>query len=151
MGGIAILHKNIINSLLKCSLRGKILNKPVSALFGGRVRDRVPVYASTMNYLEGITPEELYPRQAAEKAAEGFKALKMRLGRYSVHREIPIAKAVRKAVGPDIKLMADGNAAYTMKGALDMGQALADLDFDFWEEPLPKHQTTQAMNVYVPS
>ena len=119
-------------------LRGKILNKPVSALFGGRVRDRVPVYASTMNYLEGITPEELYPRQAAEKVAEGFKALKMRLGRYPVRREIPIAKAVRKAVGPDIKLMADGNAAYTMKGALDMGQALTDLDFDFWEEPLPQ-------------
>lgn len=119
-------------------LRGKILNKPVSALFGGRVRDRVPVYASTMNYLEGITPEELYPRQAAEKVAEGFKALKMRLGRYPVRREIPIARAVRKAVGPDIKLMADGNAAYAMKGALDMGQALADLDFDFWEEPLPQ-------------
>ena len=119
-------------------LRGKILNKPVSALFGGRVRDRVPVYASTMNYLEGITPEELYPRQAAEKVAEGFKALKMRLGRYPVRREIPIARAVREAVGPDIKLMADGNAAYAMKGALDMGQALADLDFEFWEEPLPQ-------------
>ncbi len=119
-------------------LRGKILNKPVSALFGGRVRDRVPVYASTMNYLEGITPEELYPRQAAEKVAEGYKAIKMRLGRNPVRREIPIASAVRDAVGPDFKLMADGNAAYAMKGALDMGQALADLDFEFWEEPLPQ-------------
>ena len=119
-------------------LRGRILNQPVSELFGGRVRDRVPAYASTMNYLEGVTPEELYPRQAAEKVAQGFKALKMRLGRYPVRREIPVARAVREAVGPEIQLMADGNAAYTMKGALDMGQALSDLDFEFWEEPLPQ-------------
>ncbi|MFP6762207.1 MAG: enolase C-terminal domain-like protein, partial [Planctomycetaceae bacterium] len=79
-----------------------------------------------------------YPRQAEEKVAQGFKALKMRLGRYPVRREIRVAEAVRKTAGPDIQLMADGNAAYTMKGALDMGQALSDLDFDFWEEPLPQ-------------
>ena len=119
-------------------IRGKILGKPVSELFGGRVRDRIPAYASTMNYLEGITPEELYPRQAAEHVELGFKALKMRLGRYPVNREIPIAAAVREAVGKDIQLMADGNAAYASKGALDMGQALAALDFAFWEEPLPQ-------------
>ena len=119
-------------------IRGKILDKPVSELFGGRLRGRVPAYASTMNYLEGITPEELYPRQAVEHVALGFKALKMRLGRYSVNREIPIARAVRAAVGTDIQLMADGNAAYASKGALAMGQALAELDFAFWEEPLPQ-------------
>ena len=119
-------------------LRGRILNQPVSELFGGRVRDRIPAYASTMNYLEGVTPEELYPRQAAEKVAQGFRALKMRLGRYPVRREIPVARAVRDAVGPKIQLMADGNAAYTLKGALDMGRALSDLDFSFWEEPLPQ-------------
>ena len=101
-------------------IRGKILDKPVSALFGGRLRERVPAYASTMNYLEGIAPEALYPRQAAEHVELGFTALKMRLGRYPVKREIPIAQAVRAAVGKDIQLMADGNAAYASKGALAM-------------------------------
>ena len=119
-------------------VRGKLLDKPVSALFGGRLRERVPAYASTMNYLEGITPEELYPRQAVEHVELGFRALKMRLGRYPVNREIPIARAVRAAVGKDIQLMADGNAAYASKGALAMGQTLAELDFAFWEEPLPQ-------------
>ncbi|MBB76165.1 MAG: mandelate racemase [Planctomycetaceae bacterium] len=119
-------------------IRGKLLGKPVSALFGGRLRERVPAYASTMNYLEGVAPEELYPRQACEHVELGFTALKMRLGRYSVNREIPIAQSVRAAVGKDIQLMADGNAAYASKGALAMGQALAELDFAFWEEPLPQ-------------
>jgi D-galactarolactone cycloisomerase len=119
-------------------LRGKVLGLPVADLFGGRFRDRVPVYGSTMNYLEGEQPEDLYPRQAAEKAAEGFKALKMRLGRYSVARETKVAKAVRDAVGPDVRLMVDGNAAYTLRSAVQMGRVLDELNFDFFEEPLPQ-------------
>ena len=119
-------------------IRGKALGLPVAELFGGRVRDRVPVYASTMNYIEGQQPEEQYPRQAADFAARGFKALKMRLGRYSVAREAKIAARVRKTVGPNIKLMADGNGAYTMRTALQMGRVLDELGFEFFEEPLPQ-------------
>ena len=119
-------------------LRGKILGLPVADLFGGRMRDRVPVYGSTMNYMEGEEPEDLYPRQAAERAAEGFKALKMRLGRYSVAREAKVAKAVRDAVGPNVRLMVDGNAAYTLRSAVQMGRVLDELNFDFFEEPLPQ-------------
>ncbi|HIK91693.1 MAG TPA: mandelate racemase/muconate lactonizing enzyme family protein, partial [Planctomycetes bacterium] len=119
-------------------LRGKALGLPVADLFGGRVRDRVPVYGSTMNYVEGETPEELYPRQAAARVQEGFRALKMRLGRYSVAREAKVASAVREAVGPDVRLMVDGNAAYTLRSAVQMGRVLDELNFDFFEEPLPQ-------------
>jgi D-galactarolactone cycloisomerase len=119
-------------------LRGKALGLPVADLFGGRLRDRVPVYGSTMNYLEGEEPEDLYPRQAAARAKEGFKALKMRLGRYSVAREAKVARAVREAVGPDVRLMVDGNAAYTLRSAVQMGRVLDELNFDFFEEPLPQ-------------
>ena len=119
-------------------LRGKALGLPVAGLFGGRVRDRVPVYGSTMNYIEGETPEELYPRQAAARVQEGFRALKMRLGRYSVTREARVASAVREAVGPDVRLMVDGNAAYTLRSAVQMGRVLDELNFDFFEEPLPQ-------------
>lgn len=119
-------------------LRGRVLGLPVADLFGGRFRDRVPVYGSTMNYIEGEDPEDLYPRQAAEKAAEGFKTLKMRLGRYSVAREAKVAKAVREAVGPDVRLMVDGNAAYTLRSAVQMGRVLDELNFEFFEEPLPQ-------------
>ncbi len=119
-------------------IRGKALGLPVAELFGGRLRDKVPAYASAMNYLEGIQPEDHYPDEAKELVEEGFQALKMRLGRYSVRREAKVAAAVREAVGPDIKLLADGNGAYTMKTALDMGDRLQELDFEFWEEPLPQ-------------
>ncbi|MCH2203848.1 MAG: mandelate racemase/muconate lactonizing enzyme family protein, partial [Fuerstiella sp.] len=99
-------------------LRGKALGLPVAELFGGRLRDRVPVYGSTMNYIEGEEPESLFPREAMMRVREGYTALKMRLGRYSVAREAKVAKAVRDAVGPDIRLMVDGNAAYTLRSAV---------------------------------
>lgn len=119
-------------------IRGKALGLPVAELFGGRLRNKVPAYASAMNYLEGMQPEDHYPDEAETLVKQGFKALKMRLGRYSVRREAKIAEAVRKVVGPAIKLLADGNAAYTMKTALDMGDRLHELDFELWEEPLPQ-------------
>jgi D-galactarolactone cycloisomerase len=119
-------------------LRGKALGLPVADLFGGRLRDHVSVYGSTMNYVEGEEPEDLYPRQAAARVKDGFKALKMRLGRYSVAREAKVARAVREAVGPNIRLMVDGNAAYTLRSAVQMARVLDELNFDFFEEPLPQ-------------
>ncbi|MFO1094495.1 MAG: mandelate racemase/muconate lactonizing enzyme family protein [Planctomycetaceae bacterium] len=91
-----------------------------------------------MNYREGEEPEQQFPAEAARLVEQGFRALKMRLGRYSVRREAKVAEAVRNAVGPDIKLFCDANAAYTLGSALEMGEALADLDFGFFEEPLPQ-------------
>jgi D-galactarolactone cycloisomerase len=119
-------------------LRGKMLGLPVAELFGGRLRDRVPAYASAMNYVEGEEPETLFPREAEQLVNAGFRALKMRLGRYSVAREAAVARPVRKAVGPDVRLMVDGNAAYTLGSALRMGEVLHELEFDFFEEPLPQ-------------
>ena len=119
-------------------LRGKILNLPVAELFGGRLRERVPVYASALNYVEGREIEEEFPRVAAELVARGHHAIKMRLGRYSVAREAAVAAKVREAVGPKVRLMADGNGAYVMRTALEMGRRLHELGFDYFEEPLPQ-------------
>ena len=119
-------------------LRGKALNLPVCDLYGGRMRDSIPAYASAMNYVEGIEPEVLFPQEAKEKVKQGFKWLKMRIGRYSVARESKVAAAVREAVGPNIRLMADGNGAYTMTTAVQMGRELHQLNFDAFEEPLPQ-------------
>ena len=119
-------------------LRGKALNMSVAELFGGRLRDRVPVYASAMNYLAGLEPEDHFPQEAAALVKQGYKSLKMRIGRYSVAREAKVAAAIRAAVGPNIRLIADGNAAYTMATAVQMGHELHKLGFETFEEPLPQ-------------
>jgi len=68
-------------------LRGKALGLPVAELYGGRLRDRVPAYASAMNYVEGEDPAEQYPREATALVARGFRALKMRIGGQSIRRD----------------------------------------------------------------
>ncbi len=119
-------------------VRGKALNLPVAELFGGRLRQRVPVYVSAMEYTEGVDIEEHYPATAVKMVERGYKAMKMRLGRYSVTREAKVAAAVRDAVGPEIQLMVDGNGGYTMGSAIRMGHVLNELGFEYFEEPLPQ-------------
>ncbi len=119
-------------------LRGKALGLPITELYGGRLRDRVPVYASCLNYIEGMEPEKHYPADAQEYVQRGFRALKMRIGRYEPRRELKFIAAVREAVGPGIQLMADGNAAYTFKTAVQVGRELERLGFAWFEEPLPQ-------------
>lgn len=125
-------------------LRGKALGMPVAELYGGRLRSRVPVYASAMNYIENEKPVEHYPREATELVAQGFKALKMRIGGQPIRDDLAAAEAVRKAVGPDIKLMADGNGAYSLGSAMTVGRALEDLGYYWFEEPMPQSSTCYA-------
>ncbi len=119
-------------------IRGKALGMPVAELFGGRFRDRIPVYVSALDYVEGIDIEKWYPMRAEKMVKAGHKAIKMRLGRHSVAREVKVVQSIRRAVGPDIKLMADGNGAYTMGNALKMAHYLRAYDFEFLEEPMPQ-------------
>ena len=45
---------------------------------------------------------------------------------------------VRETVGPDIRLLTDGNGAFTVPAAVKFGKELEKLDFYFFEEPLPQ-------------
>jgi D-galactarolactone cycloisomerase len=119
-------------------LRGKALGLSIAELYGGRLRDRVPVYASALNYTEGVEPEKQYPEEAARLVARGFRALKMRIGRFEPRRDLAVVAAVRAAVGPDVKLMADGNGAYTLPTAVRVGRELERLGLAWFEEPLPE-------------
>ena len=125
-------------------LRGKVLGISVADLYGGRLRDRVPAYASAMNYIEGEKPVEYYPREASELAQQGFKAMKMRIGGQTIRDDLAAAAAVRKAVGPDVKLMADGNGAYALGSAMKMGRLLEQLDYYWFEEPMPQSSPNYA-------
>lgn len=119
-------------------LRGKALGLSVAAMYGGQLRDRVPAYASAMNYTDAADPAGHYADEAAALAAKGFRALKMRIGRQSIRRDLAVVEAVRLAVGPDVRLMADGNGAYTVSEAIKVGKALYELDLYWFEEPLPE-------------
>lgn len=120
-------------------LRGKVLCVPVHALYGGALRERVPVYASGLCYLEGVHPRDQWVTEATGLAERGFRAIKMRIGRYPPREELPLVGAVREALPDEVRLMVDAWGSYTLPTAIRVGRELERLGLDWYEEPLPQH------------
>jgi D-galactarolactone cycloisomerase len=117
---------------------GKAFGVPVHQLYGGALRARVEAYASLAGYYDDREPEGHWLDEAQELVAHGFRGLKFRIGRFDPRRELPILSDLRRAVGRDVRLMADANAAYSPEQSLRMANGLRELDFEWLEEPLPQ-------------
>jgi D-galactarolactone cycloisomerase len=126
-----------VSSIAIDDLRGKLLGVPAYGLYGGALRKRIRAYASSGGYFEGVDPKDSWPDEFAELTGAGFTAIKMRLGRYSIRHELDLIERLRSEYS-EIDLMADGNAAYTLPRAIEMGRGLARLGFRWWEEPIPQ-------------
>ncbi len=116
-------------------LAGKATGLPVCALLGGKVRDKVAVYATGLYYTEGEFPDRLLD-EARGYVAAGFKGMKTKVGGLSIAEDVARVRALRDAIGPDIHLMVDANEAYNATTAIRLGQQLADLDLVWFEEPV---------------
>jgi D-galactarolactone cycloisomerase len=117
-------------------LRARVRGVPVSVLYGPRLRDRVRPYASSRGYVEGMTPAAAWGEEAVIVHETGFRAMKLRIGRFDLDAEVP---AIDGLVGnaPAMTWMADGNGAYTHEESRRLGDRLAALGFRWLEEPLP--------------
>ena len=116
-------------------LAGKATGLPICALLGGKVRDKVAVYATGLYYTEGEFPDRLLD-EARGYVAAGFKGMKTKVGGLSIAEDVARVRALRDAIGPDIHLMVDANEAYNATTAIRIGHKLADLDLVWFEEPV---------------
>lgn len=122
-------------------LRGKVENKPVYQLLGGS-SGRLTLYASTGT----VRSAEELAEQAVMLKEKGFKAIKFRIGRREPDEDAKALRAVRKALGDDIELMADANQAWRMPwdvsawwtydDARRMIEKTRELNLYWLEEPL---------------
>jgi D-galactarolactone cycloisomerase len=117
-------------------LRARKLGISLSTLYGGAVRDDVRAYAASGGYTEGVHPADSWPAELERAIGEGFTALKFRVGGYPIGDEAAILEGVRAETPDGFDLMADGNAAYVLPQALEMGAVLTGLGFRWYEEPM---------------
>lgn len=105
MRGISILDTAIWD------LNARSVGLPLHHYLGAVVEDRVPAYASGGYYLDGKTPAKL-GKEMESYVKQGFKAVKMKVGRLSPSEEEARVRAARKAIGEDVLLTLDANNAW---------------------------------------
>lgn len=131
--GVSIIGLAAVDNAL-WDLRGKAAGLNVSRLLGA-VATSVPIYASGGLWLSSSIDE--LQQEADAFRASGFRAMKARIGNRDHAGDVARIRALREAVGPDIKLMVDANQQMTPPQALRMGRALEEFNLTWFEEPLP--------------
>jgi D-galactarolactone cycloisomerase len=122
-------------------LAGKALGVPVATLLGGAT-DRLPAYAS----LGELRAPEQRAVDASALAADGFRAVKVRIARDRISEGLAVVAAIREAVGERLEIMVDLNQWWRMAGDIAPGlgpqearrviDALAEHRVLWVEEPL---------------
>ena len=135
-------------------IRGKVLGLPISELFGGPVRDGVPIYCHPQN---GSSIEEMVQHVKAI-VETGQKALKLdpfqphheeesngyltgKLSAESENLGVDRIAAIREAVGPDIEVMIDCHGRFDAPTAIRLAKALEPYNIWWFEEPVPVEST----------
>jgi galactonate dehydratase len=132
---------------------GKSVGKPVHALMGGRVRDRVRVYANGWYQVER-TPEAM--AAAARVVVEkGYSALKFdpfghtsrMVGPDEEALAIDLIEAVRDAIGPRVDLLIEGHCRFGVAQAIRFAQRMAPSNPLWFEEPVPHQDPDSVVEV----
>ena len=143
---------------------GKDRDRPVHALIGGRMNERVRAYT----YLyplphHDITAFWTSPEMAAEAAANcvarGYTAVKFDpAGPYTlrgghmpamadISQSVAFCKAIREAVGDRADLLFGTHDQFTTAGAIRLGQALEPYSPLWFEEPIPPDNVAEMARV----
>lgn len=110
---------------------GKVAGLPIYRLLGGPVRDSVPIKWS----ISGADPARA--AAIANWALEqGFQTMKVKVGIDPV-QDVARVRAIREAVGPEIRLGIDANGAWTPAMAVTMIRRLEEFGIFFAEQPVP--------------
>lgn len=133
---------------------GKARNRPVWALLGGKINDRIRSYTylypePDQDAAEFWVNPEMTAQAAAKCVAQGFTAVKFDpAGPYTIRgghepamsdisRSVAFCKAIREAVGDKADLLFGTHGQFSTPGAIRMGRELEPYNPLWYEEPIP--------------
>lgn len=111
---------------------GKAANLPVYKLLGGKAREKIECYASSLLFKD----TELLVEEALELVEKGYHSIKLKVGQ-GLQEDIKNVRAIRKAIGENINLMIDANSAFDAHSAIVLGKELEKYNIFWLEEPVP--------------
>ncbi|MCE6991012.1 enolase C-terminal domain-like protein [Dyadobacter sp. CY323] len=138
---------------------GKITNRPVVDLLGGKMRDRVPFSAYLFYKYEGaggklefgtdpnatgwdaarqaaaLDPQSIVNQAKAMCKEFGFKSIKLKGGVFEPRVEVDSMLALYDAFGPEVPLRVDPNAIWKVETAIQYGKEMEHF-LEYLEDPV---------------
>jgi D-galactarolactone cycloisomerase len=115
---------------------GRAVGKPIHKLIGGAHRKELVAYATGLYFTDMDRLVEEAVEEAQGYAAQGFRAIKMKIGLGDPALDLRRVKAVREAIGPGVGLAVDANHCFTVPQAIRLGRMMEPLDLLWFEEPI---------------
>jgi L-alanine-DL-glutamate epimerase-like enolase superfamily enzyme len=133
VGAITALALAAIDTAL-WDLRGRRLGLPLWRLAGG-AQPRVPVYSTEGGWLQ--LDADTLVRESVQARQQGFRGVKIKVGKPHVSEDVARLRAVREAVGSEFEIMTDANQCFDVAEAIRRARHFEALDIAWFEEPLP--------------
>ncbi len=140
-------------------LIGKTTGQPVHNLLGGRLRDRVRLYANINRSVVDRSPDA-YAAKAVDAVAEGFQAIKCApfdgvewssidddSGRRALRLGLDRVRAIRRAIGPEIDLSVDCHGRFDVPTGRWVADQLVPERLYWFEEPIAGDDASSLLQI----
>jgi galactonate dehydratase len=140
-------------------LAGKALDVPTCTLFGGKVRDRLGVYANVNRATNPRTPAG-FAAAASAAVRDGFRAVKAApfdgfpppgsspgAIEAAVETGIACVAAMRDAIGSDVELMVDCHSFFDVRLAERVARRLEPQQLAWYEEPVAPEKIEETREI----
>ena len=155
MGGVVLAAISAIDIALY-DIVGKKLGVPVYQLLGGKVQQRLRVYAN--GWTEGVEKSPAsYAARTKELVAKGYTGCKFdpfsgapmnrEVTQAQLRDAVALVKAVREAGGPDYDIAIDVHARWNTKSTIEIIRAIQGFRLFFYEEAVPPENVDAMVEV----
>jgi galactonate dehydratase len=140
-------------------LAGKSLDVPACTLFGGAVRDALPVYANINRATDPRTPQG-FAAAARRAVSDGFRAIKAapfdgfppagspaRAIDAATDAGVAAVVAMREAVGAAVDIMVDCHSFFDIERAVAVAHRLEPQRLTWYEEPVAPERVADTLAI----
>ena len=116
-------------------IKAKAIEQPLWKLLGGSETKKLEAYNTDGGWLNWPI-ETLVADCERLVEEEGYRGVKIKVGSADPWQDLERIEAVRRAIGPRVKLMVDANGKWDLPTAISVGGRFAQYDVVWFEEPM---------------